>query len=397
MRNEKEKVYSILKKLPTTTRNQCMNSIITKMWFEGKITQDEANEARADAMKASLFNNYPEKSAGMQRVESIMEQGFVRLEIVGSSLSIQFDTKKSKTDRVTAFMGDGFVAFKGKSCSELNKLQGDERESKEIADMLEVEQCNLMDEINDYADKIVTFYTCPSECTAPCCKIDRIVLGRDEYNSILSNVSEQASEILKNQTVEIHDAIISGTPIKIKKLIKEKRYRQFKTTKCPLLQENRCSIYGHHPKICRSYPISLVAFESEKNVQIIPCSMGLEIMLDYVAMLFEGLLTFQEEGGRSTVDLYKVMYVQLTMLKMACEDRFTEDKLKHGIRIGVTFPMFDPSSGVECLLNYLQTEPDEVRKNRRDDLMCFLTQFTGEYNEVVDFVKYRIEETGRDN
>lgn len=114
MITEKEKVYNVMKKLPAITRNQCMNAIITKMWFEGNITQDEANEARVDVMKASLFKNYPEKSAGMQKVESILESGFARLEIVGVFLNVKFDTPKSEQERVTAFMGDGFVALKGK-------------------------------------------------------------------------------------------------------------------------------------------------------------------------------------------------------------------------------------------------------------------------------------------
>lgn len=127
---------------------------------------------------------------------------------------------------------------------------------------------SLPDIFYNELNKIVRHYTCPSSCNSICCKYSPINFEKDEYYRIISVVDQISKDIIKQKTIEYS---------------KRGYYRKLPAAEaCPLLHDTKCSIYENRPLVCQRFPIEM----ADSDVIIRPCSLGIDIILDY--MCFSG-------------------------------------------------------------------------------------------------------------
>ncbi len=106
---------------------------------------------------------------------------------------------------------------------------------------------------------ILSYYECPSDCHAYCCKIQKIEMDMKDLKA-LRNVSKTKTEGL--------DSILNNGV----------RYYKLNYP-CTFLSEvDTCDAYKHRPTICRIYPFNN---NSETGMFTIdPCKMGVNIVTD---------------------------------------------------------------------------------------------------------------------
>nr|WP_292469542.1 YkgJ family cysteine cluster protein [Methanolobus sp.] len=107
---------------------------------------------------------------------------------------------------------------------------------------------------------MLSYYECPSDCQAYCCKIQEIEIDMKDLKALCN--------VLRTITDSLDSTLYNGVTIyKLKYL-------------CPFFSEfDKCNAYKHRPTICRIYPFN---FNSENEMFTInPCKMGVNILNDF--------------------------------------------------------------------------------------------------------------------
>lgn len=68
----------------------------------------------------------------------------------------------------------------------------------------------------------------------------------------------------------------------------------FKTKPCPLLKNNKCSIYEHRPNSCQSFPLTIEDGKLGIN-KLITCPYSLELIKKKVYIYLNNLFHFEAE------------------------------------------------------------------------------------------------------
>lgn len=106
-----ENFANVMRQLPEDMKVRAMSFVITRMQCDGLITPFETNEALADVIKCSLFENALGTSNGIRRVMYFIEQGYVSAKIFNGFPQFKFGTSIPEEYGVITFVSDECVAF----------------------------------------------------------------------------------------------------------------------------------------------------------------------------------------------------------------------------------------------------------------------------------------------
>jgi len=126
--------------------------------------------------------------------------------------------------------------------------------------------------------------------------------------------------------------------------------RAFKSTICPMQENNKCSIHSLSFRMCKKYPFNFDESEFIHNraLQIVPCTMGLDIIYDFVGY---NLISASSVSG---IDILAFTKDLLSVVVSCYRERLT------------------PDCTTEIILNKFQIN-DAIPALR--DILAYLTDF----------------------
>jgi len=192
---------------------------------------------------------------------------------------------------------------------------------------------------------ILSFYDCPSECGAACCKLDDIPLILDDKKRISSR-GIGYRKIVKEDTV-LKQVMIDGETI---------TEEVFKDHPCPFLHNDRCSIHKFNPKICSLYPFKTTGKTSSK-LELVACRSGANIILDFAG--FELFMYMMSPSSRA--EMPQRLTEAATIAKTI--DLAGTDDLTKALVYGV-----NDFEKLRFFLLYLNNESKEAVAARREEL-----------------------------
>jgi Fe-S-cluster containining protein len=108
--------------------------------------------------------------------------------------------------------------------------------------------------------KILSYYSCPSDCLAFCCRIQDIELIEKDLNTLRKGTKEDLSDLEFRETDGERTYIIKPP--------------------CRYLSEsNKCTIYRWRPSTCKLFPFNFNP--EEYKFVVYPCKMGVDISKDF--------------------------------------------------------------------------------------------------------------------
>lgn len=116
-------------------------------------------------------------------------------------------------------------------------------------------------DVNEAIFNILSYYTCPPDCHAFCCKQYPIDLKDKEYNKLkrLSSEKISKSKTVKNSRSKVHQL----------------------DAPCSFLgTDELCTAYKIRPERCRTYPFRQ-PYVYSPYMEVYPCMMGKKIYKDY--------------------------------------------------------------------------------------------------------------------
>ncbi|HII81020.1 MAG TPA: YkgJ family cysteine cluster protein [Methanosarcina sp.] len=242
-----------------------------------------------------------------------------------------------------------------------------QKERRHLKNQL-TKQFALYDGLVNKASEVLQQYTCSSECSALCCKLNPICFEQKEYYKILEAVDAGNKALIeertiKLQSVQIFDAKEYGK--EIVQLIEDNG--PFKTflAPCPLLNgSDKCSIYQNRPSVCRRYPFEFARFDlfkdfSESVFMLKACDIGIEVAFDY------GCWQILSNSG----DVSTTLHIVLEFFKGWAKYRTLKEMPTCAMVID------EPNTALEGLLEYIISNQIKIRLARR----CALLRFVGQH------------------
>lgn len=195
--------------------------------------------------------------------------------------------------------------------------------------------------------EILSFYTCPDECNASCCKKFDIFYNSEEIKKI-SNSNKKYKSILKNLVDNPNPTTIKGIQSKDK---------MYPTKPCPFLNNDtsKCKIQKIKPICCKSYPFGLKE-DLDKSHPSYPvmitldrCLLGTDILTDF--MIYNHTLSQVDSRVESDVEDFLEMF-----MKEALIDKTNVTELYSSQFFDITI--------FRGFLFFLETSYDQIRIER---------------------------------
>lgn len=229
-------------------------------------------------------------------------------------------------------------------------------------------QFALYDGLVNKASEVLQQYTCSSECGALCCKLSPICFEQKEYYKILETVDAGNKALIEERTIKLQSVQIFNAKEygkEIIQLIEDNQPFKIFPAPCPLLNvSDKCSIYQNRPSVCRRYPFEFAHFDlfedfSESVFMLKACDLGIEVAFDYDCWL---ILSHSE-------DISTTLQTVSEFFKGWAKYRTLKEMPTYAIVID------EPNTALEGLLEYIKSNPLEIRLARR----CALLRFVGQH------------------